>query len=93
MGIYKNICIGHVETVDLNSKDKKSLIQNKVVALSYIGTDKITSLPKYKPLRKYTEHYKIISVDRISGLVNDKMINNAIKRTGKEEVKKLKKSA
>lgn len=90
MGIYNKVCIGHVETVNL---ENTSPVEKKVVALKYIGMDKSSSLPIYKPLRKYKEYYKLVDVERLPGFVNDTMINNAIKKTGKKEVKILRKVA
>ena len=93
MALHSKIYIGHVETVNLEAKERNSVIESKVVALKLIGFDEISKLPKYKPLRKYKEYYKIISVESLNGLVNDKKINQAIKKTGKQEVQQLKKVA
>lgn len=93
MGIYNKVYIGHVETINQEAYENTSPIESKVVALKLSGFDKITKLPTYKPLRKYGEYYKVISVEPLSGLVNDKIINQAIKKTGKQEVKQLKKIA
>ena len=67
-------------------------IEIKVVALKLLGFDK-NKIPKYKPLRKYSEYYKLISVEPINGFPSNSKINKAIKSTGKEEVKRLKKVA
>ena len=93
MALYNKVYIGHVETINLDAYEKNSPIESKVVALKLSGFDKINKLPTYKPLRKYGEYYKVISVEPLNGLVNDKMINQAIKKTGKKEVKQLKKVA
>ena len=93
MALYNKVYIGHVETINLETYEKNSPIESKVVALQLSGFDKINKLPTYRPLRKYGEYYKVISVEPLTGLVNDKMINQAIKKTGKQEVKLLKKVA
>lgn len=93
MAFYHKVYIGHVETINLEAYEKTSPIESKVVALQLAGFDKINKLPQYKPLRKYGEYYKVISVEPLTGLVNDKKIDQAIKKTGKQEVKQLKKVA
>lgn len=93
MAFYNKVYIGHVETINLDAYENTSPIESKVVALKLSGFDKINKLPTYKPLRQYGEYYKVISVEPLNGLVNDKMINQAIKKTGKQEVKLLKKIA
>jgi len=93
MGLYNKVYIGHVETINLDAYEKTSPVESKVVALQLSGFDKINKLPTYRPLRKYGEYYKVISVEPLTGLVSDKMINQAIKKTGKQEVKLLKKIA
>ena len=93
MALYNKVYIGHVETINLEAYEKNSVIESKVVALKLSGFDKINKLPKYRPLREYGEYYKVISVEPLNGLVNDKKINQAIKKTGKQEVKLLKKVA
>lgn len=93
MALYNKVYIGHVETINLEAYENNSPIESKVVALQLSGFDKINKLPKYRPLRKYGEYYKIISAEPLNGLVNNKMINQAIKKTGKQEVKLLKKVA
>ena len=93
MNFYKNVYIGHVETIDTNANINEKFTQSKVVALELVGFDDKKKIPKYKPLRKYGEYYKIISVERLDGIITDNKINKAIKKTGKEEVKVLKKVA
>lgn len=93
MALYNKVYIGHVETINLDAYEKTSPIESKVVALQLSGFDKIKNIPTYRPIRKYGEYYKIITVEPLIGLVNDKMINQAIKKTGKQEVKLLKKVA
>lgn len=93
MALYNKVYIGHVETINLEAYENNSPIESKVVALQLSGFDKINKLPKYRPLRKYGEYYKIISAEPLNGLVNNKMINQAIKKTGKQEAKLLKKVA
>ena len=90
MGIYNKVYIGHVETINTNANINEKFTESKVVALK-LGFDKERNIPVYKPLRKYSEYYKIHSVERLDGFVTDGMINRAIKNTGKEEVKVLKK--
>lgn len=93
MGLYNNVYIGHVETINLDVYDKDSVVESKVVALKLSGYDNTNKLPKYKPLRKYGEYYKLINVEPLNGLVNNKMINLAIQKTGKQEVKELREVA
>lgn len=92
MAIYNKVYIGHVETINPNAYEKETFIESKVVALKLIGLDD-NKLPKFKPLRNYSEYYKIISVEPISGYISDVGINKKIKSTGKKEVKVLKKTA
>ena len=92
MGIYNKVYIGHVETINTNANVNEKAVKSKVVALKLLGFDK-NKIPKYKPLRKYSEYYKLISVEPISGFPSNSKINKAIKSTGKEEVKRLKKVA
>ena len=93
MAIYNNVYIGHVETINTNANMNENFTESKVVALKLDGFDKIKNIPKYRPLRKYSEYYKLLSVERLNGFVSDNMINRALKNTGKEEVKILKKVA
>ena len=93
MALYNKVYIGHVETINLEAYEKTSPVESKVVALKLSGFDKIKKIPTYQPIRKYGEYYKLISVEPLNGLVNDKKINQAIKKTGKQEVKLLKKIA
>ena len=92
MGIYNKVYIGHVETINTNANINERAVKSKVVALKLLGFDK-NKIPKYKPLRKYSEYYKLISVEPINGFPSNSKINKAIKNTGKEEVKRLKKVA
>ncbi len=92
MGIYNKVYIGHVETINTNANVNEKAVKSKVVALKLLGFDK-NKIPKYKPLRKYSEYYKLISVEPINGFPSNSKINKAIKSTGKEEVKRLKKVA
>lgn len=93
MGLHSKVFIGHVETVNLEAKEKDSIIESKVVVLRLIGTDKVNKLPIYQPLRNYMEYYKMQKVEPLNGLVSDTKINQALKKTGKPEVKKLPKVA
>lgn len=99
MGIYNKVYIGHVETINPDVYESVSPVESKVVALKLTGFDSIRKKPKYKPLRKYGEYYKVISVEPepltggIGNIVDDKIINEALKKTGKQEVKQLKKVA
>jgi len=93
MALHNNVYIGHVETINTTAYENEQFIEPKVVALKLIGFDKIKKIPKYKPLKKYGEYYKIINVEPILGLVSEKGINKALKNTGKQEVKVLKKVA
>lgn len=92
MRIHHNICIGHVETINLDVYENESLLESKVVVLKLEGNDK-NNLPKYRPLRKYKEYYRLNKVEPLSGFVSDSMINQAIQKTGKQEVKQLSKVA
>lgn len=99
MALQNKVYIGHVETINLEAYEKTSPVESKVVALKFAGFDKINNIPKYKPLRKYKEYYKVVSVDNkpvtvgIGPFVDDRIVNEAIKKTGKQEVKILKKVA
>lgn len=99
MGIYNNVYIGHVETINSDTNEYLSPVESKVVALKLTGFDNIRKIPKYKPLRQYSEYYKVISVEPkpltggLGNIVGDKLINKALKKTGKQEVKQLKKVA
>lgn len=97
MGIYNKVYIGHVETINPDVIESVSPVESKVVALKLASIDKVTSIPIYKPLRPYSEYYKLVSVDSkplegpLGNIVDDKIINIALKKTGKKEVKQLKK--
>ena len=91
MGIYNNVYLGYVETINPNVFEKEKFLESKVVALQLVGFDDKKQLPTYKPLRRYGEYYKLISVEPILGLVTDSKINRKIRSTGKKEVKVLKK--
>ncbi len=99
MGIHKKVYIGHVETINPDASELISPVESKVVALKLIGFDHVKKIPQYKPLRKYKEYYKIMRVEErplvssLGSFVGDKQIDYALRKTGKEEVKKLKKSA
>ena len=99
MGFYNKVYIGHVETINPDVNESVSPVESKVVALRLIGFDNIKKLPKYKPLRQYGEYYKVVSVEPkpltsgLGNIVDDKVINQAIKKTGKKEVNQLKKVA
>ena len=98
MGIYNKVYIGHVETINPDVNESVSPVESKVVALKLAGFDKINKLPTYRPLRKYGEYYKVVSVEPkpltsgLGSVVDDRVINFALKKTGKPEVKQLKKS-
>lgn len=91
MGLHSNVYIGHVETINPNVFEKEKFLESKVVALQLVGFDNNKRIPTYKPLRRYGEYYKLISVEPILGIVSDSKINRRIKSTGKKEVKVLKK--
>ena len=93
MGLHSKVCIGHVETVNLEAKETGSMTESKVVVLRCVGVDKGNKLPIYKPLRNYKEYYKIQKVEPLSGLVSDTKINNALRKTGKQEVERLQRVA
>lgn len=99
MGIYNKVYIGHVETINPDVYETVSPVESKVVALKLTGFDNIRKIPKYKPLRQYGEYYKVVSVDPkpltggLGNIVDDKIIDSALKKTGKQEVKQLKKVA
>lgn len=93
MALYKNVYIGHVETINTTALENEQFIEPKVVALKLVGFDQAKNIPTYKPLKKYGEYYKIISVEPILGIVSNSTINRALKNTGKKEVKVLKKVA
>lgn len=98
MGIYNKVYIGHVETINPDVYESVSPVESKVVALKLIGFD-VRKKPKYKPLRQYSEYYKVVSIEPepltggLGNIVDDKTINMALKKTGKPEVKQLKKVA
>lgn len=97
MGIYNKVYIGHVETVNLDVSVHQSPIESKVIALQLNNIDKNKNIITYKPLRQYSEYYKLVSVEEkpltgtFGNIVGDKDINFALKKTGKQEVKKLRK--
>lgn len=97
MAIYNKVYIGHVETINLDVNVCKSPIESKVVALQLGSIDKSKKVVSYKPLRQYSEYYKLVSVDEkplvgaFGNIVDDKAINLALRKTGKQEVKVLKK--
>lgn len=93
MAIRKNVFIGHVETINPNVLENEKFTESKVVALQLVGFNNDKKEPTYKPLKKYKEYYKILSVEPMIGYVTDKDINKKIKETGKPEVKVLKKVA
>ena len=91
MGFHNNVYIGHVETINTEALENQQFIEPKVVALKLVSLDINKGIPTFRPLKKYGEYYKIVSVEPIMGLVTDSAINRALKNTGKEEVKVLKK--
>ena len=93
MGLHNNVYIGHVETINTTALENEQFVESKVVALKQVAFDAEKRIPTYKPLKKYGEYYKIVSVEPILGLVSDNTINKALKNTGKQEVKVLKKVA
>ena len=93
MGIYNKVYIGHVETINTNAYENEPVVENKVVALKLIGFDNTNKIPRFKPLRKYGEYYKLLNVEPINGYVSDSIINKKIKELGVPEVKQLKKVA
>ena len=80
MGIYNKVYIGHVETINPDVIENVSPVESKVVALKLASIDKVTSIPTYKPLRPYSEYYKLVSVDSkplegpLGNIVDDKII-------------------
>lgn len=90
MGLHKNICIGHVETINLESCDAKTKTESKVVVLKQVGKSKKDKQPLYRPLKSYNEYYKIEKVVSLNGLVSDTRINKALQNTGKTEVNYIK---
>lgn len=91
MGLHSNVYIGHVETINPNVFEKEKFLESKVVALQLVGFNNNKKTPTYKPLRRYGEYYKLVSVEPMLGIVSDSKINRKIKSTGKKEVKILKK--
>ena len=91
MGLHNNVYIGHVETINTEALETENCVESKVVALKLVAFDLNKQVPTYKPLKKYGEYYKIVSVEPLIGLVSDTTINKALKNTGKKEVKVLKK--
>ena len=86
MSLHNNVYIGHVETINIDNSENDSVIESKVVVLKL---SKNNNKSIYKPLRKYSEYYKVTNVEPLKGLVNDKLINQAIQKTGKPEVLQL----
>ena len=88
-----------LETENKVEKELNDICTKWLYASSYYrrNLDKVTSIPTYKPLRPYSEYYKLVSVDSkplegpLGNIVDDKIINIALKKTGKKEVKQLKK--
>ena len=93
MALHSKVYIGHVETINQDALESEKLIESKVVLLQLIGLDEISKQPKYKPLKKYSEYYKIVEVEAMNGLVSNSKMEKALKKTGKKEVKLLKKVA
>ncbi len=88
MGFHHHVGLAHVETINLDVYENESPIESKVVVLKLEGNDQ-NHLPKYRPLRKYKEYYKINKIEPLSGIVSDHRINQLIQMTGKPEVKQL----
>ena len=93
MALHNNVFIGHVETINPNVLENQKFTESKVVALQLVGFNNSKKTPTYRPLRKYKEYYKVLSVEPILGIVSDKDIDKRIEMTGKPEVKVLKKVA
>ena len=93
MGLHNNIYIGHVETINTTAFENEQFIEPKVVALKLVSFDVNKKMPIYKPLKKYGEYYKIVSIEPILGIVSDSGIKKALKNTGKQEVKVLTKKS
>ena len=93
MAIRKNVFIGHVETINPNVLENQKFTESKVVALQLVNFNNNKKVPTYKPLRKYKEYYKILSVEPMVGYVTDMDIDKKIQEIGKPEVKVLKKVA
>ncbi len=88
MGLHYHVGIAHVETINFDVYENESPVESKVVVLKLEGTDQ-NHLPKYRPLRKYKEYYKVDKIEPISGIISDYQINQLIQRTGKPEVQQL----
>ena len=91
MKLHNNVYIGYVETINPNANVNENFIEHKVVALKLTGFDEKKRIPTYRPLRKYSEYYKLICVEPVLGRVSDNKLNRLLKNTGKQEVKVLKK--
>ena len=88
MAIYRKAYIGHVRTLNTNASVNENAEVSKVVALQLLGFDK-NRIPKYKPIRRYSEYYKIEAVEPINGIVSDIGIQKALRKTGKQEVRRV----
>lgn len=86
MGFHNNVYIGHVETINPNATVSEKFIVSKVVALKLVGFNNNKKTSTYRPLRKYKEYYKIISVEPILGLVSDAGIDKALRKDRKSVV-------
>lgn len=85
MGLHNKIYIGHVETVNMDSYGNTIPLESKVIVLKGNGKQ------EFRPLRKYSEYYKLSSIEPLNGILSNSKINKIIKNTGKQEVKVLNK--
>ena len=79
MGIYNKVYLGKVETINTNAKENEPFVEHKIVALQLKGFNTVNNKPEFKPLRRYREYYKIVTVEPINGFVTDGMINQKIR--------------
>ena len=93
MGIYNKVYLGKVETINTNARENEPFVEHKIVALKLMGFNSVSMKPEYRPLRRYSQYYKVVSVEPLNGYVTDSMINQKIKEKGLPEVKVLKKIA
>ena len=66
MALYKNVYIGHVETINTTAYENEQFIEPKVVALKLVGIDANKKVPTYMPLKKYGEYlHKFYVLEKI----------------------------
>ena len=93
MGIHNKVYLGKVETINTNAMENEPFVEHKIVALKLKRINSVNNKPEFRPLRKYSQYYKIVTVEPLNGYVTDNMINQKIKEKGLPEVKILKKVA